>query len=121
MNKVIYTLIVFAGILLIANCSPKTTKTSTTSNNETSNSTPEFKDMPLLKQLDLMNSYSVAQLADGQKIYESKCGKCHKLHNPDARTSERWMKIMKRMGPKAKLDNTQYTLVASYLHSKAKS
>ena len=129
MNKLIYTIVAFAGILLIANCSPKTTKNATTSNSKPKEeimeepkvaSSSDFKNMPLDAQMDLMNSCGSAKLEKGQQIYQSSCGKCHELYNPAMRTTESWLKIMRKMGPKAKLENADYALVSAYLHSKAK-
>jgi mono/diheme cytochrome c family protein len=56
-----------------------------------------------------------ADIAEGQKIYNGKCGKCHGLPDVDARTEEKWPKTMDWMAPKANLDEKQKQQALQYV------
>ncbi len=59
-------------------------------------------------------------LAEGKKIYEKKCGKCHVLHETDEYSQKEWKNILKVMKEKAELTKEQHSLVLGYLYSKSK-
>lgn len=123
-------------IVVLANCSPKSTKsvssgnstsTSSSSTTTTSSSGEVYKpsrsssltpdEMAAMKTE--YGDLSSEQLAKGRTIYESSCKKCHKLHAPASRNAEQWMTIMRKMGPKAKLDQDHYKFVSAYLVASA--
>ena len=54
-------------------------------------------------------------IAMGKTIYESKCGKCHKLFEPKKFNAAQWTKWVDRMAPKAKLTPEEKELVYNYL------
>jgi hypothetical protein len=123
MNKFIYSLIAFVGILTISNCSPKTVKNTTTENKNIGwVMVIPFGSKPLEEQMDIVRSMETEEnITDGGQIYQANCGKCHELFQPDSRNIGSWMKVMKRMSKEAKLSEQQYKLVSVYLNSKAKA
>jgi len=56
-----------------------------------------------------------ADIAEGQKLYTGKCGKCHGLPAVDARTEEKWPGTVDWMAPKAHLDDAQKDKVLKYV------
>ncbi|WP_343697244.1 cytochrome c [Flavobacterium sp.] len=55
--------------------------------------------------------------AEGKKLYENNCVKCHKLYDPVKFSKEEWQPILVRMQKKAKLDDANMALITSYIHS----
>jgi len=123
MNKFIYSLIAFVGILTISNCSPKTVKNTTTENKNIGwVMVIPFGSKSIEEQMDIVRSMETEEnKIDGGQIYQANCGKCHELFQPDSRNIGSWMKVMKRMSKEAKLSEQQYKLVSVYLNSKAKA
>ena len=58
---------------------------------------------------------SLAELQQGHDIFQSKCGKCHKLPKPGKHSKDDWTKILTKMAVKAKLNTEQHDLVYKYL------
>ncbi len=85
------------GVLALANCSPKTGK-----------STAATATQPVVH-------YTDAQLAEGQTIFTSHCGKCHKLHQPNEESVAKWNSVLPSMIRKAKLTEEQGNLVRAYV------
>ncbi len=87
MKKILF--ISFAALLVLA-CSRKTVTTTT--------STPALpkEEQPV-----------VSLAAQGHTVYTGKCGKCHELKKTEAYTAVQWDDIMKRMAPKAKLNEAE--------------
>jgi cytochrome c5 len=56
-----------------------------------------------------------SDIAEGQKIYNGKCGRCHKLPEVEKFQEDRWPGIMDDMGPKAYLDEKQKQQVLNYV------
>ena len=123
MNKFIYSLIAFVGILAISNCSPKTVKNTTTENKNIGwVMVIPFGSKSIEEQMDIVRSMETEEnKIDGGQIYQANCGKCHEFFQPDSRNIGSWMKVMKRMSKEAKLSEQQYKLVSVYLNSKAKA
>jgi hypothetical protein len=123
MNKFIYSLIAFVGILTISNCSPKTVKNTTTENKNIGwVMVIPFGSKSIEEQMDIVRSMETEEnITDGGQIYQANCGKCHEFFQPDSRNIGSWMKVMKRMSKEAKLSEQQYKLVSVYLNSKAKA
>jgi hypothetical protein len=123
MNKFIYSLIAFVGILTISNCSPKTVKNTTTENKNIGwVMVIPFGSKSIEEQMDIVRSMETEEnKIDGGQIYQANCGKCHEFFQPDSRNIGSWMKVMKRMSKEAKLSEQQYKLVSVYLNSKAKA
>ena len=57
----------------------------------------------------------LSQIAQGRTIMTEKCVKCHGLKNPDKHTPDQWVKIMEKMGKKAKLSDNDKALVLKYV------
>jgi cytochrome c5 len=62
---------------------------------------------------------SAARIAEGKGLFEVSCGNCHKLFSPTEFTQTQWAPILKRMQPKARLDDQQMALVTEYVYSLA--
>lgn len=85
----------FTAILLVS-CTPKASTSAATAG--TSSSTVE-------------------QIAQGKTIFESSCGRCHKLPDPASHNPVQWVGIMNAMAPKAKLNDDQHKWVYDYIVS----
>lgn len=60
---------------------------------------------------------SMNKLSEARRIYNGKCGTCHALYAPGARTEEQWRKIVPPMAGKAKLTVEEQTQVLAYVLS----
>jgi cytochrome c5 len=103
MKKLIYTT---ASIFLLFSCSHKTVGTTV----ETKPSAPASAPVVASK----------TSVADGEKIYQTSCGRCHDLKNPNEYTVNEWRPIMNRMAPKARLNDDQKNNVLAFLIQNAK-
>lgn len=54
-------------------------------------------------------------IAEGKKLYESKCGKCHSLYKPKDYKLRQWKANLDEMMNKAELNKHQYELIFAYL------
>jgi mono/diheme cytochrome c family protein len=89
------------GLLFLANCSPRTGKSTAGSTK------PELH-------------YSAAQIAEGQVIFTSHCGKCHQLYQPEEKSVAKWNAVLPPMIKKAKLSDEQGELVRAYVMANVK-
>jgi mono/diheme cytochrome c family protein len=98
-----------AGAFLLSDCSPKAGKATTASSDKgtTASTTAPH--------------YSEAQLAEGQTIYTTNCGKCHKLFAPADKSLSKWEAVLPPMIKKAKLNDEQGLLVRAYVMANLKS
>lgn len=144
MKKIaVFTIFVFSIIILV-NCSPKTQKavsktenakgdnnntqttiaTAPSGSNENRNPNDVVKQAQGTKsdkeQVELLQQVSQARVDNGKTLYETNCKKCHELYNPSSRSAEGWVNIMKKMGPKAQLEQGPYMMISSYLVKNAK-
>ena len=55
------------------------------------------------------------KLADGKKLYKSKCSRCHTLYKPKDYRLELWKENLDDMKIKAVLSNEEYELILAYL------
>jgi cytochrome c5 len=60
---------------------------------------------------------AVADILEGQKLYYSKCGKCHGLPEVESQTEAKWPEWMDDMAPKANLDAAQKEKTLKYVLS----
>lgn len=125
MKKIIYSILIFSGIILIAKASPNANNYSSLAINKEDTTKQVEKDtLPFSKQsLDdqlaiISNMASAENINKGEAIYTSNCGQCHKLYKPEKRNINAWMNVMKRMAPEANLSEQNYKLVCVYLKSK---
>lgn len=80
-------------------CSPKASKSSTKASSK---------------------AVSAEILAQGKEISETKCGKCHRLHETTEYNADQWTKILDRMIPKARLADDQGNVLRQYYEANAK-
>lgn len=100
-------LVVFAlsgGLLLFAQCSPKTTGAGATGTGAEEAAVAEVK-----------KNYTEAQMDEGKVVWQASCIKCHKLYEPESHSVKSWEKILPRMFKRAKLDNKQAGTVRAYI------
>jgi hypothetical protein len=71
--------------------------------------------IPADKNVNKVQTASLAELKQGYEIYKSSCGNCHMLFKPDSHSAVQWTKILETMGPKAKLSTDKVDLVYKYL------
>ncbi|HMG81750.1 MAG TPA: cytochrome c [Ferruginibacter sp.] len=56
----------------------------------------------------------------GKEVFTAKCGTCHGLKDPADHTAQEWVPIVKEMGKKAKLNDTDKKNVLAYVQSNAR-
>ncbi|MFD2594008.1 c-type cytochrome [Sphingobacterium griseoflavum] len=106
MKKLKTSMIVGLGIATLAGCFPKASEV--------------IRSLPVENKEQILAKYNQAEIAEGQVLFTSNCAKCHKLKEPESRTPEQWNKTLKRMIPKAKLNDRDGQLVRAYLIVNAK-
>lgn len=107
MKKLIIVFAIASGTLLLAQCTPKAGKAVSETHTTTTNE-------------PVAAHFSAEQLAAGKVLFTGSCIKCHGLKAPETRTQEQWEKVLKRMIPKAKLNEGEGKLVRAYLMANAK-
>lgn len=128
MNKIIYSIIIFLGVILIAKSSPNAinfnsfeTVFDDTTRQIVLDSLP-FSKRTIEDQLTTIGNIKTAEnITKGEAIYTSNCGRCHKLFKPEKRNINAWLNVMKRMASQANLTEQNYQLVCIYLNSKTTS
>lgn len=58
---------------------------------------------------------TLAELQQGHDLFVKNCGRCHKLPRPESHSAQQWTKVLDKMGPKAKLDKDQVSLVYKFV------
>jgi len=71
--------------------------------------------MPTDANVNKRQTATLADLQQGHDIFKEKCGKCHGYKNPAKYSADQWTKILQKMGPKAKLNQEQISLVYKYV------
>ncbi len=106
MKKFILITALVSTAVLMAQCTPKASKV--------------VSEAPAMTQQQAMANYTPTQLETGKTIFTGNCSRCHGLKQPETRTPEQWEKILRRMIPKAKLNESDGELVKAYIiaHSK---
>ena len=104
---------------------PKTAPSTTPSNRVdnspmTSSGAKKLNDMTVDEQIAMVSQATDNRVQMGRQLFESKCGKCHELYAPGTRSKESWIGVMKKMAPKAGLNDPEHTMVAAYLVKNSK-
>lgn len=73
----------------------------------------------LINQPDSLNA-AMEELKQGRILYEKKCQKCHKLHNPKDYRLGKWKENLREMKDKAELTKGEYKLILGYLAANCK-
>lgn len=112
MNKIsVKNISVFILIIIATACSSKmrvTVKEASTNHQENKNT------------VSTVTPFSNNHIAEGQKIYNASCGRCHELHSPGEYTETEWQPIMRSMARKAKLGDNEKEMVLAYVNANAK-
>ena len=87
--------------LIVFACSHKTSNTITKTE--------------VVKEKTESATVSNAQFIAGKTVYEAKCGRCHKLHEPNRGNMAQWTIWIDRMAPKAKLTDEEKQQVTDYV------
>lgn len=106
MRKRLLTSLLAPAVLFMINCTPKASKTIT--------------ELPVESKEQIVAKYNPDQLEQGKILFTGNCAKCHKLKEPGSRTPAEWNKVLKRMIPKAKLNDSDGQLVRAYLIANSK-
>ena len=101
MKKIIVIASITAAVCLAVACSPKKPAVSS-------------EPAALTKEMAL-SQFSTAQIAEGETLFNAKCGTCHKLHQPKQFGDARWNKVLNRMLPKAKASDEEGKLIRAYV------
>ena len=102
MKKTGTIIAVAMGILILAACHKKGFPTAT-------------------KDAHPAATYTPQQLADGQKVYDQHCDKCHEFHEPAEFTARKWGKILPSMIEKAELTKKDAEVLTAWVNANAKS
>ena len=86
--------ILFASLLVLAACTPKTVEIT-----EKVEST----------------EFPSEDIAQGNKLYQENCGRCHKHKVVTNYNEDQWKKIVPKMAAKSKLDETDENKVLQYV------
>jgi cytochrome c5 len=118
MKKLLLVLLV--GIIS-ASCSKKATPTASS----TTAVPPTPKAVPLTEEAGVPPALLAKPGSDeivlqGKEIYTAKCGRCHDLPVAARYMSQRWAHIMDEMAPKAKLSDSEKSMVLMYVQANAK-
>lgn len=106
MKKIIVIASVAVSVSLAVACSPKKPAVS-------SEAAAMTKEMAL-------SQFSAAQIAEGETLFNAKCGTCHKLHQPKQFGDARWNKVLNRMLPKAEATGEEGKLIRAYVIANAR-
>jgi cytochrome c5 len=71
----------------------------------------------LVTAKQLYPNISLDDLTKGHSLLTTSCTRCHGLNPVTKYTTDEWQKIISAMAPKAKLDDTQKTLLTQYILS----
>lgn len=110
------------GIVAIAwGCSPKA-KPGASPQTPVATATPDPSPAPppVPPAAPVAGKFDMATIENGQKIYETRCGRCHGLKNTALYTASSWTGIMDRMAPKARLDEKEKAQTLAYVQHHAK-
>jgi len=117
MKKIIFTVLIFLGIILVAKTSSIAIDHSIKQNEI---DTLLFSSQNIESQLKVIASLkTIENISKGEAIYTSNCARCHNLFIPENKNINSWLNVMKRMAPLAGLSDENYQLVCVYLNSKA--
>jgi len=58
---------------------------------------------------------SIDTLLKGRELYINNCGACHNLYLPNKHTDREWEETMKSMQKKAKITDSQASIILKYL------
>lgn len=110
--------------VIIVACHKKTVpatsaNTNTNSGTATINTNSAASQAPAAPEV-VAAAYTSADIDAGKVIYETKCTKCHAAKPVDSFNEDRWVRILKSMIPKAKLDSVQSHQVTAYAMTNAK-
>jgi cytochrome c5 len=111
MKKIFILTALSAVSILLAQCSPKTAKTTGKPLTKTHDE----------KLADIKKNFTEADLAEGKTIHDSKCNRCHQLKTITNFSMAEWDNILQRMIPKARLNEQQAALVRAYIMSNTQS
>ena len=92
----------FSALLILAACATKKT-------------TATLTDSDALRAAAKYPGASLASLQKGKMLYEENCNNCHGLKSTGAYNEEQWGKHVKRMAPKAKIDQPTEGLILQYV------
>jgi cytochrome c5 len=107
-KKIMILGLLVSSIVLVQCTSSKKASTSSTP------AVAKADDIPAWK-LDERLKISASEMEHGKMLYESKCGKCHKLHEVNKFSYDKWNKVLARMVPKAKLEGDDAKHVEGYV------
>ncbi|MEZ5016240.1 MAG: hypothetical protein R2800_04255 [Flavipsychrobacter sp.] len=107
MNRLTSAIILFGLSILLVQCTAKKTAKNTMTDEEVVAS--------------VKKQYTDSQMEEGKAVYQSSCGKCHALFEPESRTIHKWEKVLPRMSKRANLETADAGKVRAYLLTHAKS
>ncbi len=63
--------------------------------------------------------FGQADIYEGEKLYQLKCGRCHFAYNPQKYSPEEWKTIVNEMGPLSGLTKESEKIILDYLNKEA--
>ncbi len=58
---------------------------------------------------------NLTKLKQGKELYINKCAECHSLKQPEKYSADKWVKLVKVMSKKAKINDDQASLILQYV------
>ena len=115
MKKLTIVLLFAAGVY---SCAKKVTPTSTAKTEQPPVEAPAPPPPPPVAAIAEKPSSDL--IASGQRVFETRCGKCHGLKNPGNYTQVRWVDLVNVMAPKARITDEEKAQVLAYVQHNAK-
>lgn len=110
MNKIVLICAMAIATVTMAACTPKASK-------PVAGNKPVD---PIPTKSEMLSHYTSERLEEGKVVYVGNCARCHKLPVVEKFDNEQWVKILKRMVPKAKLNEQDAELVRAYVIANSK-
>lgn len=110
MKKIVFfSAITFVATAFVA-CTPKASKS--VAGSKPADAAPT--------KSEVLSHFTQEKIDEGKVIFTGNCGKCHKLPPTEKFNNVQWTKIMKRMAPKAKLNEQDAELVRAFVIANSK-
>jgi cytochrome c5 len=106
-----FTIVAILAVLAFS-CSKKTTPTKS----EIATPAPPIP----TEQPTPADNIPPAMVTSGKTLFNDKCGKCHAYKKPELYVADKWVGIMNKMAPKARLTDDQKKDVLAYVQYHAK-
>ena len=120
MKKASVIILLALGVFACSRKTVSTSETVATPTTSTSSTTVSPTAVSTITEVPKADAEHAALVAEGKTVFTNRCGRCHGLKDVTAYTTTRWEGILKVMGPKARLNETEAQQVTAYVLENAK-